>query len=354
MKRATPVGVALVGPFPPRPGGVAVQCATLAAQLSASGLRVTRINTDLPAWRRGWRRRLFPWAQVPALIWRIRRSRRQWQILHVHAASWWGFMPAVVALMATGRRCRRVLTYHGGEAAAFLARWGWPARAVLRRYDAVLVLTPTQARLFAAHGLAVHIVPNIIPLERFPFRLRSSLQPRLLWVRHLEPVYRPFDALDVFARVQRQHPTATLTMVGDGSLMPALRQTVAERNLRGVSLPGRLPPEALPAVYDEADLFLNTSAVDNLPLSLIEAGACGLPIVSTAAGAIPDLIADGENGLLAPVGADEALAAAVLRLLADPALAASLSAAGRRNAERFTWSAVAPALFAAYNLPWPL
>ncbi len=354
MSNPTPVGVALVGPFPPRPGGVSVQCATLAAQLAASGLRVTRLNTDLPTWRRGWRRRLFPLGQVPALIWRIRRSRRQWQILHVHAASWWGFMPAVVALLAAGRRQRRVLTYHGGEAAAFLARWGRPVRAVLRRYEAVLVLTPTQARLFAAHGISVHIVPNILPIERFPFRLRSQLQPRLLWVRHLEPVYRPLDALDVLARVQRHHPTATLTMVGDGTLMPALRQTIAERNLRGVFLPGRLPPEALPAVYDEADLFLNTSSVDNLPLSLLEAGACGLPIVSTAAGAIPDLITDGENGLLAPVGAGEALAAAVLRLLAEPALAASLSAAGRRNAERFTWAAVAPALFAAYGLPWPL
>lgn len=350
MSGSASVGVAVVGPFPPRPGGVSVQCATLAAHLTEAGLPVTRINTDLPAWRRGWRRRLFPLVQMWALARCIRCTRRCWRVLHVHAASWWGFMPAVVALLAVGRGRRRVLTYHGGEAPAFLARWGWLARPVLRRYDAVLTLTPTQARLFADHGIPTRIVPNIVPVERFPFRLRSQLQPRLVWVRQFEPVYRPFDALDVLAQVQAHYPEATLTMVGDGSLMPALRQAVAERKLRGVSLPGRLPPEALPAVYDAADLFLNTSSVDNLPLSLIEAGACGLPIVSTAAGAIPDLIADGENGLLAPVGDVAALAAAVLRLLANPTLAASLSAAGRRTAERFTWSAIAPALFAAYGL----
>lgn len=350
MSRSNPVGVAVVGPFPPRPGGVSVQCATLAAQLAAAGLSVTRINTDLPAWRHGWRRRLFPLAQVLALAWRIRRSRQRWQVMHVHAASWWGFMPAVVALPAVGRGSRRVLSYHGGEAPAFLARWGWLARPVLRRYDAVLALTSTQARLFAAHGIPTRIVPNIVPVERFPFRRRSRLRPRLVWVRQFEPVYRPLDALEVLAQVQTHHPEATLTMVGDGSLLPALRRAVADRNLHGVTLPGRLPPEALPAVYDEADLFLNTSSVDNLPLSLIEAAACGLPIVSTAAGAIPDLIADGENGLLAPVGDVAALAAAILRLLADPTLAASLSAAGRPTAERFTWSAIAPALFAAYGL----
>ncbi|NOX60992.1 MAG: glycosyltransferase family 4 protein [Chloroflexi bacterium] len=344
--------IAVLGPFPPRPGGVSVQCGILAERLQAEGANLTRIDTAAAAVRRRGRsaKPLLPLAQMISIT-RQLRSRSRWEIVHVHAASWWGFMPAVLAARFRDRIERLVVTYHGGEAESFMAKWGWLARPTLRRYDALLTLTSTQARIFENHGLNPVIVPNIVPIERFPFRARGPLAPRILWLRQMEPRYRPADALDVLARVQERFPDATLALAGDGTLAGELRTQVERRGLQGVRFLGHLAAEAIPAAYAQADIFLNTSAVDNLPLTLIEAAASGLPIVSTNAGAIPDLIRDGENGLLAPVGDAEKLAAAILRLLHDPDLAQRLSHAARATAKTFDWPHIAPRLAAAYGLP---
>lgn len=345
-------GVAILGPFPPRSGGVSVQCGILADCLEGDGARVTQVNTDLPRLRQRGRfgRLLMPPTQLFAIVRQLRASRGQWQVLHVHAASWWGFMPAVMGLLARRWGKRLVLSYHGGEAAAFLSRYGWLARPTLRRYDALLALTPTQARLFGQHGLQAAVLPNIVPIHRFVFRPRGLLAPHLLWLRQLEPHYRPADALAVFARIQVVHPAATLTLAGGGSLMAVLGRQVETGQLAGVRFCGHLAAADIAPTYDAADIFLNTSAIDNLPLTLIEASASGLPVVSTSAGAIPDLICHEENGLLAPVGDVEVLAGHILRLLADPDLARRLSLAGRSNAERFAWEQVGPALAAVYGV----
>ncbi len=344
--------IAILGPFPPRPGGVSVQCAMLADKLEAAGARVTRINTDVQALRGrgGWRKGLMPPAQVASVIRELRRTRDQWDILHVHAASWWGFMPAVLGLQARRWGKRLVVTYHGGEAAQFMARHGRLAAGALRRYHALLTLTPTQAAIFRRHQLAPTIVPNIVPIDAYNFRRRGPVQPRLLWLRHLEARYRPLDALDAFQRVRQIHPDAVLTLAGDGPLREQVAHRAQAHNLTGVFLPGRLSASQIVAVYDAADIFLNTSAVDNLPLTLIEASASGLPVVSTDAGAISDLISDGENGLLAAVGDVDGLTAHVLRLLADADLARRLSLAARANARRYDWPQIAPRLARAYGL----
>ncbi|NOZ73316.1 MAG: glycosyltransferase family 4 protein, partial [Chloroflexi bacterium] len=108
--------IAIMGPFPPRPGGVSVQCEILARQLAEAGARVTRINTDIP-WLRGrgmLGRLALPPLQVVGLWWRLFSTRQQWRVLHVHAASWWGFMPALVGLSAHSKERRLVVSYHGG------------------------------------------------------------------------------------------------------------------------------------------------------------------------------------------------------------------------------------------------
>ena len=345
-------GIAVLGPFPPRPGGVSMQCATLADQLQNAGANVTRINTDVPSLRqRGrWGRWLLPFAQIPSLLWRMWRTRQQWDILHVHSASWWGFMPAVVGLLAKSWGKRLVLSYHGGSIAKFFTGWTWLVRPVLRRYDKILALTLTHARIFEDYGFQAQIVPNIVPVETFSFRPRGPLFPKILWLRQLEPRYRPEDALQIFSTVQKKYPNATLTMAGGGSLASKMAKEIKDRGLGGITLSGHLSLDGIPAAYDAADIFLNTSAFDNLPLTLIEASASGLPIVSSNAGGIPDLIADGKNGLLAPVGDVKAMTDAIFRLLANPDMAQRLSIAARQNAERFAWPHIAPQLAEVYAL----
>src|SRR5262249_55876629 len=151
-------------------------------------------------------------------------------------------------------------------------------------------------------------------LERFAFRERRPLRPTLLSNRSLESHYNVADTLRAFALVERCVPDARLIVAGGGGER-ARRQALAAGvwGERG-EIVGAGPPDRMPELYDRADIFVNSSLVDNMPLSLIEAFACGLAVVSSNAGGIPSLVTGGETGLLSPCGDYEALAANVVSL----------------------------------------
>jgi glycosyltransferase involved in cell wall biosynthesis len=107
-----------------------------------------------------------------------------------------------------------------------------------------------------------------------------------------------------------------------------------------VSFPGYIGWDAKVQALTEADVFLNTSRVDNTPVSVLEACGAGLPVVSTCVGGIPDFLTEGQTALLVSSDNDEEMAGAVLRLLQDPELTSRLSAAGRNMAELSSWGIV--------------
>ena len=109
-----------------------------------------------------------------------------------------------------------------------------------------------------------------------------------------------------------------------------------------VRFPGFLNMEGKTREANAADIFINTNHIDNMPVAVVEACAMGLPVVATSVGGIPDLLQDGETGLLVPDDDDAAMAAAIERLCRQPALAAKLSTNGRRLAERSSWAQVLP------------
>src|SRR5262249_29373067 len=145
--------------------------------------------------------------------------------------------------------------------------------------------------------------------------------------------------LRAFALIERRAPDARLIVAGDGRERARLRALAAELGLKRVEFVGAAPPDRMPELYDRADIFVNSSLVDNMPLSLIEAFACGLAVVSSNAGGIPHIVTDGETGLLSPCGDYEALAANVIRLLEDRRLAASLIGRARAACRQYTWEA---------------
>jgi glycosyltransferase involved in cell wall biosynthesis len=104
-----------------------------------------------------------------------------------------------------------------------------------------------------------------------------------------------------------------------------------------VHFAGAIENARMPDLYASADCVLNSSQVDNMPIAILEAFASGVPVVSTSAGGIPDMVIHGVNGLLVPVGDDGAMAAEVLRVLQQPKLACDLRQAGLQEAQKFTW-----------------
>jgi glycosyltransferase involved in cell wall biosynthesis len=129
---------------------------------------------------------------------------------------------------------------------------------------------------------------------------------------------------------------------GDGSL-PKVKELMHELRLGGlVSLPGPIPKTEVPIRLSESDIFLNTADFDNTPVSVLEALACGLVVISTNVGGIPYLLEHGRDALLIPPNDPEALVRAIRLVLHEPDLAATLSENGRRKAEQLDWSAVLP------------
>jgi glycosyltransferase involved in cell wall biosynthesis len=233
-------------------------------------------------------------------------------------------------------RARVVLHYHSGEAAEHLSRWGTLVHPWLRLADVIVVPSDYLQGVFAEHGYAARVIRNVVDLSRFTWRERSPLQPRLISTRNLEPYYRVDVVLDAFRRLRAAVPGATLTVAGYGSEETRLRGMAGE----GVRFVGAVDPSAMPALLREADVFVNASVVDNQPVSLLEAFAAGLPVVSTPTGDIAAMVRHEETGLLvAPLDAG-AIAAAVVSLLRDPARAASVARQAREEIDRYTWAAV--------------
>jgi glycosyltransferase involved in cell wall biosynthesis len=233
---------------------------------------------------------------------------------------------------------------HGGGLAEHHTRAPRAVTPVLAHADLIVAPSPWLADWSASAGFPAQVIPNGLDLEMLPFRLRRDLQPRVLWMRTFHPIYDPITAIDAFARVLQARPGATLTMAGqDKGCADRARQHASALGLGpAVRWPGFLDPAAKARAMAEHDLFLSTNTVDNAPVSLVEAGAAGLPVVAAAVGGVPDLLDGGRGGVLVPPGDPDAAAQALLGLLDDPDEAARLSRAGRARAEAHTWAEVGP------------
>lgn len=187
----------------------------------------------------------------------------------------------------------------------------------------------------------VKLIPNAIDLNLYEFKQRSNLKPKLLWVRSFAEIYNPILAVELVHKLKRQYPEAQLCMIGpdkDGSLKKCKEQ--AEKLGVQVQFPGKLSRKAWCSMAAEYDIFINTTHYDNTPVSLIEAMALGLPVISTEVGGIPYLIRHQENGLLVPDGDAQAFILSINHLLRDPKLAYRLSESGRETAKGFAWGHV--------------
>lgn len=273
-------------------------------------------------------------------------------VVHHFCASYLYFFlhSAPLLLLGPWSRSRIVLNYRGGKASDFLRTWGWVALPLLRRADEIVVPSEFLRQIFRKFGLASTLLPNLADTEQFPFVERERFEPRLLVTRNLEPIYDVECVLKAFQLVQEKFPESILGIAGGGSEEERLRTLVKSLSLRGVVFFGVVPHEALPHVYRRYDIYVNASRVDNFPGALVEAACSGLPIVTTNAGGIPEMIRHGENGLLCSVGEPQSLADGILHLLQCQELARQLAHNGRTWSEQFAWRHLLPKLLQCYGL----
>ena len=282
------------------------------------------------------------------------RELRQADVAHVFSASYSSFvlspLPAFLVARALGKPV--VLNYRSGEAPDHLRRSA-VARWVLRRVDLNVVPSRFLRDVFASFGIKSAIVANTVNLQQFSYRVRNPLRPRLLSTRNFEPLYNVACTLRAFARVQERVPDAELTLVGDGSCAGALRALAESLRLGNVTFAGRVPPSDIAAYYAAADIYVQTPSIDNMPGSVVEAFASGLPVVATGVGGVPAILTDGVHGLLAPDDDHETIANHVITLLERPDYARRLAAAAFDTCRGYEWSALRDEWLAAYRSVLP-
>ena len=338
--------VAIVAPSLRYVGGQSAQANLLLDHWSKDGgLEVRFIPHDppFPSWLR--------WAEGIPYLRTVLREPLYWaklwsglrdvDVVHIFSASYWSFLlsPFPAWVIARWRKKAALINYHSGEAEDHLKHW-WTARAILRRVQCVVVPSPFLEKAFEQFGIKTRVVPNLVDEGQFKFRLRDPLRPVLVCTRGFHRYYSVDLVARAFGRVQREFPEARLLLVGTGPAEREVRALAVQLELKGVDFTGAVPRNRIGQEYDRADIFINASWVDNMPMSVLEAFASGTPVVSTGPEAIRYIVEHERTGLLCDPGDWQTLGQNVIRLLREPRLGSRLATVAYQECRKYRWECI--------------
>ncbi|WP_338377954.1 glycosyltransferase family 4 protein [uncultured Flavobacterium sp.] len=252
---------------------------------------------------------------------------------------WYAFFCSQIArLFAT----KYIPILHGGDLPNRLNKNPYLCRLIFKY--AYKNVAPSHYLLenFREKGFTnIVFIPNSIALKEYEFKERKNIQPKLLWVRSFAKIYNPKMAVEVFKLLKEKHPEATLTMIGpdkDGSLLET--QEFAKGLNLEVNFTGKLSRKEWTDVASEYDIFINTTHFDNTPVSVMEAMALGLPVVTTNVGGIPYLLTDKENALLVADNKPKEMVIAIESLLKNKEMVQKLTSNAKLLVFTMDWQAV--------------
>jgi glycosyltransferase involved in cell wall biosynthesis len=332
----TKLPILLIGYFLSSAGRTRQVCEELTDRLAAAGWRVFTSSDKMS--------RVLRMLNMVGTAW-LKRKQYEVAQVDVFANAAFAWAEAVCWTMRVAGK-PYILTLHGGALPDFARRWPNRVRRLLSSARIVTAPSPFLAEQMKPYREDVRILPNAINIRASRFRLRTAPRPRLVWLRSFHKQYNPSMAPRVLALLARDFPDIHLIMVGpdkgDGSLQ-AMQRVAEELGVsERIELPGMVCKTEVPDWLDRGDIFVNTTNVDNTPVSVLEAMACGLCVVTTNVGGIPYLARHEDNALLTPSEDAQAMAEAVSRLLRDHELAERLSNNGRKEAEQVDWSVILP------------
>jgi glycosyltransferase involved in cell wall biosynthesis len=328
--------ILLVGNFLCSRHGTRSVCEDLAERLATAGWSVLTTSHRL--------NRVQRLAGMLSTAW---SKRCDYDMAHVDVFSGRAFLwaEAVCKILRLARR-PYVLTLHGGNLPRFAGPRPRRVRYLLHSAAAVTAPSLFMAERMRPYRSDIHVVANGLDLSRTPFSPRHRPRPEIVWLRAFDRMYRPWVAVQALGEVLREFPQARMTMFGPDKGDGSLTRTHRAAQDAGVSgrlhVAGAVPRGEVPRRLAAADIFLNTTAVESFGVSVAEAAALGLCVVTTNAGALPSIWADEREVLMVPPDDSRAIAAAIKRILTEPHLSATLSQGGRRKAESFDWPAILP------------
>ncbi|WP_036352903.1 glycosyltransferase family 4 protein [Microvirga sp. BSC39] len=329
-------GVLLIGNFLSATGGKRSVCEDLAHELQGQGWRTTCASD-----------RTKPLPKLKHILKTVWSQRHSYSVAQVDVFSGKAFVWVLATCILLRLLSRPyVLTLHGGNLPKFARRWRRPLQWVMKHAAVVTAPSNYLVRELLPLRPDLQLVPNGMRLEGYPFRLRSSVSPRLIWVRSFHEMYNPIMAVDTVAALVDRYRDIQLTMIGadrgDGCLQRTLGRIEHLGLGRCVTVVPGVEKSQLPSMLDQADIFLNTTNIDNAPVTVYEALACGLCVVSTDVGGIPDMLTHRKNALLVPRGNVDAMARAIDDLLSGSIDTAGISCDAHSTATGSDWGSVLP------------
>ena len=269
-------------------------------------------------------------------------------VVHVHEP----FAPSTTLWAILVTKAPIVATFHSGAEPARLYDLAGPVlRLLARRLTARIAVSEAAADIARRRlGGRFEVVPNAVDVERFGSATPADLGPgtKLLFVGRLDERKGFRVAVSAFGRLAAERPDLRLIVAGDGPERGEVeRLPLAARNR--VRLLGSVPNTQLPPVHAACDAFVAPNlGGESFGIVLVEAMAAGLPVVASDIPGFTEVVRDGVDGLLVPARDPQAVAAALARVLDDPAFAAGIVAAGRERARAYSWTAVLPRIEEVY------
>jgi glycosyltransferase involved in cell wall biosynthesis len=349
-KLPTSIRVGLVGPVPPPIGGMAMQTQQLVRLLQSEGIAVDLLATNKPyrpalvAGIPGVRA-LFRLVPFLFSLWKLAGKA---DLIHLMANSGWSWQLYSAPALWLGwlRGTPVVVNYRGGEAQTYFQRSFHRVKPSLQKAAAIVVPSGYLEAVFKHYGQSSRVIPNII--DRELFKPSPTIKPgiadsrfTLVITRNLEPIYGIDTAIRAFALAHERDQAMRLRIAGSGPAEPSLRALTEQLGVGdAVFFEGCLDRAGIAALYAQADAMLNPSTVDNMPNSVLEALACGLPVISTDVGGVPFIVRHRETALLVPPANVPAMAAAIDELKADANLRHILCSNGLVQVEQYSWGRV--------------
>ena len=331
--------ICLYGPYPPPYGGLATQTLSLYKQLTKEGIIVSKIN---------YIHKIY---EIPIYLYNAIRYSIKSSVVHVICGSYKSFFRASLIIIVAKIFGKKVILMSEGETENFLLKHYLFVSSILKLTDIIIVYSKYLGKVFNKYGFEVKIIPDFISYK-FDYRLRKNVTPTILMAKNISSEYNYLTAIKSFQIIKNLYPNAKLIIAGEGEgdYFISLKRFIKDNKINDITFLGSVVYEKMPELYSKADIFLNTTNVDNFPRCILESFSAGTITVSTNVGGIPYMIKDCYNGFLVKPNCHEETAMKIIYILKHPKLAEKVSYQARMDFEnKYTWDRLKDQYISLYN-----